>query len=177
VFNVGTLAQIGALLPKSQGIIERVVTVTGPGVERPGNYLVPVGAPIRFLLQHVGARAQAHEVILGGPMMGMAISSLDVPVTKAMSGVVVLTADSADLDQRPIHPCIRCARCVEACPMHLNPSMLGLLAGKREYDVMADSYHLMDCFECGCCSYVCPSNIPLVQYFRIAKTVNRERAA
>ncbi len=178
VFNVGTLAQIGALLPQSHGLIERVVTVSGPGVEKPGNYLVPIGTPIRFLLQQVGAaRAQAHEVILGGPMMGMAIAALDVPVTKAMSGVVVLTAASADLGARKIHPCIRCSRCVEACPMHLNPSMLGLLAGKRDYATMARDYHLMDCFECGCCSYVCPSNIPLVQYFRIAKAVNLERAA
>jgi electron transport complex protein RnfC len=177
VFNVGTLAQMGSLLPHSRGLIERVVTVSGPGVKRPGNYLVAVGTPIRFLLQQVGASAEAHEVILGGPMMGMAVSSLDVPVTKAMSGVVVLGSADADLAPRKIHPCIRCARCVEACPMHLNPSTLGLLAGKREYAVMADRYNLMDCFECGCCSYVCPSNIPLVQYFRIAKSVNREQAA
>ncbi len=177
VFNVGTLAQMGSLLPHSRGLIERVVTVSGPGVKRPGNYLVAVGTPIRFLLQQVGASAEAHEVILGGPMMGMAVSSLDVPVTKAMSGVVVLGSADADLAPRKIHPCIRCARCVEACPMHLNPSTLGLLAGKREYAVMADRSNLMDCFECGCCSYVCPSNIPLVQYFRIAKSVNREQAA
>jgi len=177
VFNVGTMAQVGALLPRSRGLIERVVTVSGPGVKRPGNYLVPVGTPIRFLLQQVGAAAEAHEVILGGPMMGMAVSSLEVPVTKAMSGVVVMGNADADLAPRKTHPCIRCARCVEACPMHLNPSTLGLLASKREYAAMADEYHLMDCFECGCCSYVCPSNIPLVQYFRIAKSVNRERAA
>lgn len=177
VFNVGTLAQMGALLPKSRGLIERVVTVSGPGVKKPGNYRVPVGTPIRFLLQQVGASAEAHEVILGGPMMGMAVASLDVPVTKAMSGVVVLESVDADLSPRKVHPCIRCARCVEACPMHLNPSMLGLLAAKREYKTMAEDFNLMDCFECGCCSYVCPSNIPLVQYFRIAKSVNREQAA
>ncbi|KOR32921.1 electron transporter RnfC [Achromatium sp. WMS3] len=177
MFNVGTLTQIGALLPQSQGLIERVVTVSGLGVQRPGNYRVPVGTPLRFLLNHVGATAKANEVILGGPMMGMAVASLDVPVTKAMSGVVVLEAGHTDLTPRKIHPCIRCGRCVEACPMHLNPSMLGLLATKRQYDTMAERYHLLDCFECGCCSYVCPSNIPLVQYFRIAKAINREQQA
>jgi electron transport complex protein RnfC len=177
VFNVGTLAQIGALLPAGHGVIERVVTVTGPGVKRPGNYLVPVGTPVRFLLAFAGSTPRAHELILGGPMMGMSVASLDVPVTKAVSGMVVLEASDADLDERRVQPCIRCAWCVEACPMHLNPSTLGLLAAKREYEVMADSFHLNDCFECGCCSYVCPANIPLVQYFRIAKAINREQAA
>ena len=110
-------------------------------------------------------------------MMGMSVASLDVPVTKAVSGMVVLEETDADLRERPVQPCIRCAWCVEACPMHLNPSTLGLLATKREYGRMADEFHLNDCFECGCCSYVCPSNIPLVQYFRIAKAINREQAA
>ena len=177
VFNVGTLVQIGELLPGGRGLIERVVTVTGPAVRRPGNFLVPVGTPIRYLLQHADVTEGAHELILGGPMMGMSVAALDVPVTKAVSGMVVLEAQDPDLEQRPVQPCIRCAYCVEACPMHLNPSTLGLLAVKREYEKMAAEYHLNDCFECGCCSYVCPSNIPLVQYFRIAKAINRERAA
>ena len=177
VFNVSTLAQIGALLPKGHGVIERVVTVTGPGVHNPGNYLVPVGTPVRFLLEFAGSTPKASELILGGPMMGMSVASLDVPVTKAVSGMVVLEASNADLRERPVQPCIRCAYCVEACPMHLNPSTLGLLAAKGEYETMANEFHLNDCFECGCCSYVCPANIPLVQYFRIAKAINREKAA
>jgi electron transport complex protein RnfC len=179
VFNVGSLAQLGQLLPRGRGHIERVLTVSGPGVERPGNYLTPVGTPVRFLLEQAGVKPGRREVILGGPMMGMAVSSLDVPVTKAMSGLVVMGAevDDGDLKPRPVYPCIRCARCVEACPMHLNPSTLGLLAAKRQYQTMAEDFHLADCFECGCCSYVCPSNIPLVQYFRIAKAINREQAA
>ena len=176
VFNVGTLAQIGELLPHGRGVIERVVTVSGPGVEHPGNYLVPVGTPVRFLLEHAGVTSGAHEVILGGPMMGMSVSALDVPVTKAMSGMVVLEQNDPDLHKQQAHPCIRCGWCVEACPMQLNPSMLGMLAASSDYDEMANDYHLNDCFECGSCSYVCPSNIPLVQYFRIAKSVLRERA-
>ena len=177
VFNVGTLAQIGELLPLGRGVIERVVTVTGAGVRHPGNYLVPVGTPVRFLLEHAGATPEAHELILGGPMMGMSVASLDVPVTKAVSGMVVLETHDSGRDSAAVQPCIRCAWCVEACPMHLNPSTLGLLAVQRDYARMADEFHLNDCFECGCCSYVCPANIPLVQYFRIAKTINREQAA
>jgi electron transport complex protein RnfC len=175
VFNVGTLAQIGELLPHGRGVIERVVTVSGPGVKKPGNYLVPVGTPVRFLLEHAESSMDAHEVILGGPMMGMSVSALDVPVTKAMSGMVVLEKDDPDLDRAPVQPCIRCGYCVEACPMQLNPSMLGMLASSSDYATMQQDYHLNDCFECGSCSYVCPSNIPLVQYFRVAKSVNRDR--
>ncbi len=177
VFNVGTLAQIGELLPSGRGLIERVVTVTGPGVRSPGNFLVPVGTPISFLIQHADVTEGAHELILGGPMMGMSVAAMDVPVTKAVSGLVVLAAQEGEQRVRPVQPCIRCAYCVEACPMHLNPSTLGLLAAKREYAKMAAEFHLDDCFECGCCSYVCPSNIPLVQYFRIAKAINREQAS
>ena len=175
VFNVGTLAQMGELLPRGRGLIERVVTVSGPGVQRPGNYMVPVGTPIRFLLEHVGAKPEANEVILGGPMMGMSVASVDVPVTKAVSGIVVYAKGDADQHKRFVFPCIKCSRCVEACPMHLNPSMLGQLARKREYEQMEQKFSLNDCFECGCCAYVCPSNIPLTQYFRIAKAINRER--
>jgi electron transport complex protein RnfC len=176
VFNVGTLAQMGELLPKGRGLIERVITVSGPGVERPGNYLVPLGTPVSFILEQVGTHAEANEVILGGPMMGMTVSSLDVPVTKGVSGLVVYEAGDADQRWRFEFPCIKCGRCVDACPMNLNPSMLGQLAKARDYGRMAGEYHLNLCFECGCCAYVCPSNIPLTQYFRIAKAINREEA-
>jgi electron transport complex protein RnfC len=176
VFNVGTLAQIGQLLPHGRGVIERVVTVSGPGISKPGNYLVPVGTPVDFLLQHAGITDAAHEVILGGTMMGMSVASIEVPVTKAMSGMVVFERDHPDLKKGQTHPCIRCGYCVDACPMKLNPTMLGLLAASSMYDEMQQQYHLNDCFECGSCSYVCPSNIPLVQYFRIAKSINRDLA-
>jgi electron transport complex protein RnfC len=176
VQNVATLALLGRLLPRGQGLIERVVTVSGPGVVHAGNYLVPLGTPLRFLLDQVGLRAHAGEVIVGGPMMGMAAAALDVPITKGVSGVVVLDAAATRAQGRRVYACIHCGRCLQACPLHLNPSQFGLLAAKGAYDVMAAQYHLDDCFECGCCSYICPSNIPLVQYVRVAKGALRERA-
>ncbi|WP_346014595.1 electron transport complex subunit RsxC [Thiocystis violacea] len=174
VFNVGTLAQMGELLPNSQGLIERVVTVSGPAVKRPGNFMVPIGTPIRFLLDQVGVDGELGQVILGGPMMGMAVASLDVPVTKSVSGVVALRPEPEDAVRRQVYPCIKCGECLSACPISLNPSMLGELAAAREYATMEESFQLDQCFECGCCAYVCPSNIPLTQYFRIAKSINRD---
>jgi len=175
VFNVGTLAQIGDLLPKGRGLIERVVTVSGPAVANPGNFMVPIGTPVRFLLNHVGTKATLGQVILGGAMMGMSVSSIDVPVTKGVSGIVALERDEDDPTRRQVYPCIKCGECLKACPINLNPSMLGELAQAREYGLMAQGYNLDQCFECGSCAYVCPSNIPLTQYFRIAKSINRER--
>ena len=173
VSNAGTLAQLGHLLPRGEGLIERVVTVAGPGVERPGNYRVPIGTPARFILEEAGLRTENAEIIFGGPMMGLDVPELDVPVTMGTSGVLVREDTGSE---RRIWPCIKCARCVDACPMFLNPSVLGQLALARRYEEMRERYNLLDCFECGCCTYVCPSNIPLVQHFRIAKAINRERA-
>lgn len=177
VFNVATTVQIGELLPMQRGVIERVVTVTGPGVAKPGNYLVPIGTPLRFILEQCGYFGTAEYLIMGGPMMGDTVSSLDVPITKGCGGILVLTQKVIE-EQAPqrTYPCIHCGMCVEACPMHLNPAALGKLAYKRRYEEMND-YHLLDCFECGCCSYVCPAGIPLVQYFRISKAMNRELKA
>ncbi len=173
IFNVATLAKVAALLPANQGLIERIVTITGDNIALPGNYLVPIGTPLKFLLDPVGFQGEEANLILGGPMMGMAVRSLDVPTTKATGTVLILDERATKRDD--ILPCIKCSRCLQACPINLNPSELGLLAAHRQYDVMEEKYQLKDCFECGCCSYVCPSNIPLVQYFRIAKALNRER--
>lgn len=180
VNNAGTLAAIGQLLPKGESLVERIVTVTGPGVKKPGNYIVPIGTPVRFILEYVGLNDDypSHQIILGGPMMGQAIASIDVPITKGTSGVLVFRQpDMIEADRRKIYPCIKCGECVDTCPMGLNPSALGMLAVSQEYETMAEKYHLADCFECGCCTYVCPSNIPLVQQFRVSKQILRERAA
>ena len=176
VFNVATLAQIGELVPKHQGLIERIVTVTGEGIERPGNYLVALGTPIRHVLDCTGLKRGKARVIFGGPMMGSAVVSWDTPVTKGVSGILVLPREEEN-NSVAARPCIKCGACLQACPIHLNPCFLGQLARVREYERMAEDFHLMDCFECGCCTYVCPADIPLVQQFRVSKQIVRERKA
>lgn len=176
VNNVGTLAQLGQMLPAGVGMTERVVTVTGPGIKKPGDYWVPIGTPMRTVLGWAGVEnVDAREIILGGPMMGQAVASLDVPVTKGVSGILVFDKLLVEADRQQ-WPCIKCGECVNVCPMGLNPSMLGMLAGQGEFATMGSQYHLGDCFECGCCTYVCPSHIPLVQQFRIAKGMLRRMA-
>jgi electron transport complex protein RnfC len=165
------------LLPAGEGLTERVVTVTGPGIKKPGDYWVPIGTPMRTVLEWAGAAdSSEREIVLGGPMMGQAVASLDVPVTKGVSGILVFDKLQLETD-RKVWPCIKCGECVKVCPMGLNPSMLGMLAAQREYEEMGAGYHLGDCFECGCCTYVCPSHIPLVQQFRVAKGILRGKAA
>ncbi len=176
VVNVATTAEIGRLLPTGRGIQERVITITGPGVKKKGNYLIPIGTPLRYVLDQVGITGELSEVYMGGPMMGVAVSNLDISIVKGTSGILVFT--NQDI-QRPakVYPCIKCGACVDACPLFLNPSRLGIMAKFEAYDQMAASYNLMDCFECGACSYVCPSHIPLVQYFRLSKSIVRKRRA
>jgi electron transport complex protein RnfC len=172
--NVATTAEIGRLLPFGRGIQERVITVTGPAVKKKGNYRIPIGTPLRFLLEHVGVEQDVNRVFLGGPMMGAAVSSLDISITKGTSGVTAFTDADAERTHDRVYPCIRCGYCVDACPMFLDPSLLGKLAATEEFSLMADEHNLMDCFECGSCSFVCPSHIPLVQRFRVAKTAVRK---
>ncbi len=169
VVNIATTAEIGRLLPHGRGIQERVVTITGPGIKKKGNYLIPIGTPLRYVLDYVGVEDNLSEVYMGGPMMGVAVSNLDISIVKGTSGIVVFSNKEVQ-DEKKIYACIKCGACVDACPIFLNPSKLGILAKAEAYPVMASDYNLMDCFECGSCSYVCPSNIPLVQYFRLAKS-------
>jgi len=177
--NVATTAEIGRLLPLGRGIQERVITIGGPGVKRKGNYRIPIGTTVRFALEQAGAANDIARVFMGGPMMGPSVSNLDIPITKGTSGITAFTSAQieAATGHKKIYPCIHCARCVVACPLFLNPSQLGILAKNEEYDRMVSDYHLMDCFECGACSYVCPSHIPLVQYFRLSKKMFRKLAA
>ena len=172
--NVATTAEIGRLLPLGRGIQERVITVTGPAVKRKGNYRIPIGTPLRFLLEHVGVEEDVNRVFLGGPMMGAAASSLEISITKGTSGVTAFTDAAAERTHSQIYACIRCGYCVDACPIFLNPSLLGKLAATEQFETMANENNLMDCFECGSCSFVCPSHIPLVQQFRAAKAAVRK---
>ncbi len=175
VSNVSSIAALSDWFRMGKPLIERVVTVTGNAVRRPSNMLVPVGTGMKEVVGHCGGiTSDNYRMLLGGPMMGMVQRSLDIPIVKGTSGILLLTEEKVStLDE---YSCIRCGRCVEACPMFLNPSTLGLLAKKGLWEDMAENY-VMDCFECGSCSFVCPSNIPLVQSFRVAKGILREKKA
>ena len=175
--NVGTTAELGKLLPQGMGLQERVITVGGPAIKKKGNYRIPIGTTLRFILETVGTEDGLSTVVMGGPMMGTTVSSLDIPITKGSTGVIAFTErETGRMRQRKEYPCIRCGSCLDACPMYLNPSNLGLLAKNQQHQLMVDDYQLMDCFECGCCAYVCPSHIPLVQHFRVAKASVRKAA-
>lgn len=172
--NVATTAALADWFDHGIPLVERVVTVTGPGVVHPRNLLVPLGTPVRALVEYCGGlRPETKQIIMGGPMMGMPQKSLDVPVLKGTSGIVALT--QAYFAEAVEYPCIRCARCLEACPMFLNPTRLAHLAKYERIEDLQE-YHVLDCFECGSCSYVCPSNIPLVQWIRVGKALVREAA-
>ncbi|ADL07467.1 electron transport complex subunit RsxC [Thermosediminibacter oceani] len=167
VDNAGTCAAIANVLKTGMPLIERITTVTGSGVKEPKNLMVRIGTPVGELIEQCGGfNGEPGKVIMGGPMMGVSQSQLEVPVIKGTSGVLVLKKSEVKLFE-PM-PCIRCARCVDACPIHLLPTYLGKLA-ERGMWVEAERYHALDCIECGCCAYVCPANIPLTQLIRLAK--------
>jgi electron transport complex protein RnfC len=175
VNSVGTTVALADLFDRGVPLIERIVTVTGPGVAQPRNLLAPLGTPLSTLIEHCGGLLpEAHQVVIGGPMMGMAQKSLDVPVLKGCSGVLCLDR-GADVPVREF-PCIRCGRCIEACPMFLNPTRLAQLARAERVEEL-EAHHLMNCFECASCSFVCPSRIPLVQWLRMGKAMLRSRKA
>lgn len=170
VQNVGTATGLVDLFENGKPLIERVVTVTGDAVRRPANLLVPVGTPLRALLDHCGGLDErARQVVLGGPMMGMAQKNLDAPMIKGVSGVLAFCREVGFVEE---DPCIRCGRCLEACPMFLNPSRLAMLVRAEDPGALR-AHHQLDCFECASCSFVCPSHIPLVQLMRVGKAIVR----
>jgi electron transport complex protein RnfC len=178
VQNVASLAAIAEVFETGLPLIERIVTITGPGVRKPANLIVPVGTKLRDAVAFCGGLTDdAAEILFGGPMMGAPQSDLDTPLIKGTSGVVVLTRAQS----KPVraYPCIQCGHCLDACPVFLNPSLLGQLAQAARYEDM-EAAHLMDCMLCGACSYVCPSNIPLSQMFSLGKVMlrrSKEKAA
>lgn len=175
VQNVGSAASIAEVFETGLPLVERVVTVSGRGVRNPANLIVPVGTKLGTLIGMCGGLTEdAAEIIFGGPMMGVPQSSLDVPLVKGTTGVVVLT--HADVRAERAYPCIHCGHCLEACPVYLNPQRLGELARAGRYEEM-EPLHVMDCMLCGSCSYVCPSNIPLAQLFQASKAALRRRPA
>jgi electron transport complex protein RnfC len=176
IFNVATLAELGKLVPRQGGLIERVITVSGPGIPRPGNYVIPFGTPLSFVLEQCGFVGDAEYVVLGGPMMGKTVASLDAPVTKTTSGILAFDKTLIDLKKNlSEYACIKCGACIQACPLYLNPSEMGLRAKKGLYEEMRDNFHLDLCCGCNCCTYICPSNIPLLSLFKTAQEMNRRK--
>lgn len=168
VNNVGTLVAIADWFERGMPLIERVITVSGPGANYPANLIVPLGTPVRDVLRFCnGLKEETREVIMGGPMMGSPLASLDVPVLKGTSGILAFTEQETARPKE--YPCIRCGRCLEACPYFLNPSRLARLGKARLFQEMNDRYRVMDCVECGACTFACPSSIPIVQLIRTAK--------
>jgi Na+-translocating ferredoxin:NAD+ oxidoreductase subunit C len=175
VQNVGSAASIGEIFDTGLPLVERIVTVSGRGIREPANLIVPVGTRVRDVIAACGGLTDdADEIVFGGPMMGQPQGNLDVPILKGTTGVVVLTV--ADTRQRASYPCIHCGRCLDACPMFLNPQQLGELARATRYDEM-EAQHLADCMLCGSCAYVCPSHIPLAQLFQLSKLALRRAKA
>ncbi|ASK69157.1 electron transport complex subunit RsxC [Shewanella bicestrii] len=175
VHNVGTAFAIHQAVTQGKPLIERVVTVTGQNVGKPGNYWLPIGTPVEHVLKHTEFNAEADQkVIIGGPMMGHALPTIQVPILKGTN--CILVPSSQEIGTTPEEKaCIRCGECANACPALLLPQQLFWHAKAEEYDKAA-SYNLKDCIECGCCSYVCPSDIPLVEYYRIAKSALKQAA-
>ncbi len=166
VLNVDTVIAIYRAIVNGAPLMRRIVTVAGHGVERTGNVNVRIGTPFSAVLDYFGYKSSTRKLIMGGPMMGTAQYSLDVPVVKGTSGLICMTKEQLAID-RDVN-CIRCGSCVSACPMHLVPSYIAQYAKAEKYDQL-ERYHVSDCIECGCCSFTCPVKIPLIQYMRISK--------
>jgi len=144
-----------------------VVTVTGKSMEKPSNFHVRIGTPVSYLVEKAGGLpGDTAKVINGGPMIGKALSTLDVPVVKGSSGIVLIREEEAS--RKEVQPCIRCTRCVGVCPMGLEPYLLMNLSEKTLFERM-ELEKVMDCMECGSCSYICPSARPLLDYIRFGK--------
>lgn len=174
--NPGTAVAVQRALTRGEPLISRILTVTGQGVARPGNVDVRIGTLMADVVAACGGYTeQARQLLMGGPMMGFAMSSDEVPIVKTSNCLLVAARDELPLPQAPL-PCIRCGACVEVCPAELLPQQLYWYAHTRDFDKIQD-YSLFDCIECGCCAQVCPSHIPLVQHYRFAKTEiwNQER--
>jgi electron transport complex protein RnfC len=168
VFNVATVLAIYRFFEFGEPSIDRIVTITG-SVNSPQNFKVLFGTPLQTLIDAAGGvQPDTTHFIMGGPMMGFDLPTIDVPITKAANCIIAATPNLF-APPPPAMPCIRCARCADACPVNLQPQELYWFSKSDNFEKARD-YNLFDCIECGCCTYVCPSNIPLVQYYRYAKS-------
>ncbi|MBQ3208807.1 MAG: electron transport complex subunit RsxC [Alistipes sp.] len=167
VCNASTAVAVYEAVQKNKPLIERVITVTGSAVAQPKNLLTRFGTPIEALIAKCGGLAEGDvKVINGGPMMGRALSNIAMPAMKGCSGITIMVGDAA---KRGVESaCIKCAKCVEACPMGLEPYLLSKQARKKAWDAM-EANDITSCIECGCCQFTCPANIPLLDYVRLGK--------
>ncbi|MBU0729395.1 MAG: electron transport complex subunit RsxC [Proteobacteria bacterium] len=167
VHNVSTTKAIYDAIVLGKPLYEKIVTISGKGIKRPANLRVKVGTRISDIVDYLGGvTPELSKIIMGGPMMGFAVSSLDIPVTKTTSSILFLSEE--EIDTSPHSQCIRCGWCLEACPMGLEPKEIAIHveAGRPEG---TGQFGVFECFECGCCAYVCPAKRPLVQFIRLAK--------
>ena len=171
VLNVATTAAIADAVVNERALTHRVVTVSGEAIAKPGNYYVAIGTSVGDLMGFCGGvTRKSAKVVMGGPMMGLAIADLDTPITKASGAITVLTKEQIGKAKfaRRQTPCIRCGRCLEVCPEKLNPTKMAHAVKSNLLD-LAESYYLSACIECGCCSYVCPANIEITGYIKTGK--------
>jgi electron transport complex protein RnfC len=165
VQNAGTAKAIWDAVSRGKPLYERVISVSGQGIMEPKNILVRIGTPFNNVVEFCGGlKENADILIMGGPMMGIVQWSLDVPVVKGTSGILAWAAPRPSLE----YTCIRCGRCVENCPMTLVPTQLARYV-KFDDLTAAEKWGVLDCVECGCCQYICPSKIPLVHWMRVGK--------
>ncbi len=168
VQNVGTAYAIYEAVMKNKPLIDRIITVTGKSVKNPSNLLARLGTPFQQLIDECGGLPEdTGKIIGGGPMMGKALLSLDVPMTKGSSGLLLMNEKEARRSEP--QPCIRCAKCVSACPMGLEPFLLSKVAAMEEWE-MAEKNDIVSCIECGSCQFTCPSKRPLLDMIRVGKT-------
>lgn len=167
VQNVGTTKAIYDAVVYEKPLYEKIITISGRGIVRPANLLVKIGTKLSDIVAFLGGtKPDLVKVIMGGPMMGFAIPTLNIPVTKTTSGVLFLTNDEIDIN--PHGQCIRCGWCLDVCPMGLSPNDIGVyVEAGRAGDT--SQFGVFECFECGCCAYTCPAKRPLVQFIRLAK--------
>lgn len=168
VHNVGTAFAVYEAVQKNKPLFERVVTITGKSLSKPGNYFVRTGTPVKNLIDAAGGMpADTGKIVSGGPMMGKALSNTEIPVVKGTSGIVIFPRSESE--RARIEPCIRCAKCVSACALNLEPFLLMTLSEKGMFE-KAESERITDCMECGSCSYTCPASRPLLDFIRLGKT-------